>query len=91
MTLSGNATFTITSPSNPLAPGIASEDVGVDIQVVSQARDGGMVDKGVTLKPFAGGDILAQTPELDSLALLGTGALGMPGYGITRKRAGRRK
>ena len=29
----------------------------------------------------------AATPELDSLALFGTGALGLIGYGLTRRRA----
>jgi hypothetical protein len=88
----GQAGFLITSPANLLAPGIAAEDVGVDFQVVTQAWGAPLKDpiNGRILGPFAGGDIVAQTPELDSLALFGTGALGMLGYGLTRVRAARR-
>ena len=32
---------------------------------------------------------LAPTPELDSIALFGTGAIGMAGYALTRMRAAR--
>jgi hypothetical protein len=35
-------------------------------------------------------DTLTQTPELDSLALLGTGLLGFGGYAMTRWRGRRR-
>jgi hypothetical protein len=34
---------------------------------------------------------LAATPELDSLALFGTGTVGMAGYALTRLRASRRR
>jgi hypothetical protein len=37
-----------------------------------------------------GPDTLSQTPEVDSLALLGTGLLGFGGYAVTRWRARRR-
>jgi hypothetical protein len=37
-----------------------------------------------------GGSIWAATPELDSLALFATGAVGMAGYGMTRLRARRK-
>jgi hypothetical protein len=37
------------------------------------------------------GPNLGTTPELDSLLLFGTGALGMAGYGLTRLRAGRKQ
>ncbi|HEV7663551.1 MAG TPA: hypothetical protein VGQ62_08455 [Chloroflexota bacterium] len=33
---------------------------------------------------------VSATPELDSLLLFGTGALGLAGYGLTRLRAGRK-
>ena len=36
-----------------------------------------------------GGRIFAATPELDSIALFGTGAMGMAGYAIMRLRAAR--
>jgi hypothetical protein len=90
---SGTATFRITAPSTLLAPGIAAEDVAVDFQVVSSAWDGSLLDPatGKILQPGTFGDVLAQTPELDSLALFGTGALGILGYGITRMRAARRR
>lgn len=38
---------------------------------------------------WAGGNVWAQTPELGSLALFGTGAAGMAGYALTRLRARR--
>jgi hypothetical protein len=41
------------------------------------------------LRPGTFGDVIASTPELDSLALFGTGMLGMLGYGMTRLRARR--
>jgi hypothetical protein len=41
--------------------------------------------------PTATGQLYAQTPELSSLALFGSGALGMAGYGLTRLRAMRRR
>jgi hypothetical protein len=34
---------------------------------------------------------VSATPELDSLALLGTGLVGMAGYAVLRVRAGRRR
>jgi hypothetical protein len=37
--------------------------------------------------PIATGGLWAQTPELSSLALFGTGAVGMAGYALTRLRA----
>jgi hypothetical protein len=87
----GQATFLITSPSNMLAPGIVSERVGVDFQIVTAAWDAPLKDpaSGRILEPGTFGDIMAQTPELDSLALFGTGAVGMLGYGLTRLRAAR--
>jgi len=46
---------------------------------------------GVTLPgnglPMATGGLWAQTPELSSLALFGTGVAGMAGYALTRLRA----
>ncbi len=89
----GNAAFLITSPSTLLAPGIWAEDVAVDFQVVSQAWGEPLKDPatGATLRPGTFGDILAQTPELDSLALFGSGAAGLVGYGLTRIRAQRRR
>jgi hypothetical protein len=41
--------------------------------------------------PTASGALWAQTPELSSLALFGSGALGMAGYGLARLRAMRRR
>ena len=89
----GTAAFLITSPSSLLAPGISAEDVAVDFQVVSQAWGSSLLDPatGKTLQPGTFGDILAQTPELDSLALFGSGAAGLIGYGLTRVRAQRRR
>jgi hypothetical protein len=39
---------------------------------------------------LGGGQIFAQTPELDSLVLFGSGAAGLAGYGLMRIRARRR-
>lgn len=88
----GTASFLITGKNTLLAPGISAEDVAVDFQVVTQAWGAPLTDPntGRTLQPGNFGDIIAQTPELDSLALFGTGALGMLGYGLTRLRAARR-
>jgi hypothetical protein len=89
----GRATFLISSPSSLLEAGISADDVATDIQVVTQAWGAPLTDPatGVTLRPGTFGDILAQTPELDSLALFATGAAGMAGYGLTRLRAMRRR
>jgi hypothetical protein len=38
-----------------------------------------------------GGPEISATPELDSIALFGTGAAGMAGYALMRLRAGRRQ
>jgi hypothetical protein len=40
--------------------------------------------------PCVGPNLLA-TPELDSLALFGTGAVGIVGYAVMRLRAARRR
>lgn len=89
----GNAAIQIFSPAGILPAGIAAEDVGMQFQVVSAAFGAPLTDPltGSTLHPGTMGDILAQTPELDSLALFGTGALGMLAYGLTRVRAARRR
>jgi len=89
----GNATIQIFAPAGILPAGISAQDVGMHFQVVSQAFGAPLTDPatGATLHPGTMGDVLAQTPELDSLALFGTGALGMLGYGVTRLRAARRR
>jgi len=47
---------------------------------------GGNSDFGLVKSPN-----LAQTPELGSLALFGTGVAGVAGYALLRMRAGRRQ
>lgn len=87
----GTASFTVVGASNLLPPGVAAEKVGVDIQVVTGAFSGSLLDPttGTTLAPFTGGDVLAKTPELDSIALFATGALGLLSYVGLRRRARR--
>ncbi len=89
----GSASFLITGQNTLLAPGISAEDVAVDFQVVTEAWGEPLKDPltGGIRQPGNFGDIVAQTPELDSLALFGTGAMGIFGYGLTRLRAARRR
>jgi hypothetical protein len=90
----GTVTFRITSPSNLLAPGISASDVGMHLEVVTAAWGDPLTDPAKTsgpLTPGTFGDVVAQTPELDSLALFGTGAVGMATYALTRFRARRRR
>jgi hypothetical protein len=56
---------------------------------VTQAWGGTLTDPGTgaTLHPGTFGDILAQTPELDSLPLFAAGAMGLLGYAQLRRRA----
>lgn len=87
----GTATFQISAPATLLPPGTVTEDVAVDVETVTQAW-GGSITSGPGAPshgPFAGGDILAQTPELDSLPLFAIGALSLLGYAQLRRRARR--
>jgi hypothetical protein len=88
----GTATFQVVGRSDLLAAGVAAAQVGVDIQVVSDAWGGSLTDPttGVTLHPGTFGDVLAQTPELDSLPLFGAGALSLLGYAQLRMRTRRK-
>jgi hypothetical protein len=85
----GIATFNVIGASNLLPPGVASADVGVHIEVVSAAWGSPLIDPGTgkPLHPGTFGDVLAQTPELDSLALFASGAAGLIGYASLRRRA----
>jgi len=87
--MSGPTNFTITAPANLLPAGVAAADVGAHFEVVSLAYGQPLTDPktGITLKPGTFGDVIAQTPELDSLALFGSGALGIVGYALLRRRA----
>jgi hypothetical protein len=88
----GTATFRITAPDTLLPDGVASMAVGTHLEVVAEGYGTPLIDPvtGATLKPGTFGDVLAQTPELGSVALFGSGALGMAGYALMRLRAGRR-
>ena len=90
--VSGLSAFTITAPATLLPPGVVSADVGVQFEIVTLAYGAPLTDPstGYVLKPGTFGDVLAATPELDSLALFGTGALGLVGYALMRRRAARR-
>ena len=88
----GPTTFRITAPEAVLPPGVATLLVGTHVEVVVQAWGGSLTDpSGATLRPGTFGDILAQTPELSSLALFGSGAAGLGGYALMRFRSRRRK
>jgi hypothetical protein len=85
----GTVTFNVIGATDLLPPGVASAKVGVNIEVVSAAWGGALTDPttGTTLKPGTFGDVLAQTPELDSLVLFASGAAGLIGYATLRRRA----
>lgn len=86
----GEATFLVTGASNLLPPGIAELDVAMQYQVVADAWGLPLKDSsGAILHPGTQGDIIAQTPELDSLLLFGPGAAGLLGYAGLRLRARR--
>lgn len=82
----GRGTVSVSSNN----PGLQSWEwfarVGFDQVTVLSAN--GQDVKGL---PNLTGGIWAQTPELDSIALFGTGALGMAGYGLMRLRLLRRR
>lgn len=81
----GESTITLRS-SDPNLTGWKAR-VGTNTVTVTGAY--GMVISP-TDYPTATGAIWAQTPELSSVALFGSGALGMAGYALTRMRAARR-
>ncbi len=83
----GSFDFVITAPSTLLDPGVVSADVATHIEVVTQAWGAGLTDGSATLRPGTFGDVVASTPELDSLPLFATGALGLLGYASLRRRA----
>src|SRR5438270_421187 len=76
-----------------LPAGVYSADVATDIELVTAAWGTPLLDPvtGSTLHPGTFGDVLAQTPELDSLVLFGLGAAGMASYALTRIRSRRRR
>lgn len=77
---SGHMHFTINSNVSNLNVDVAVQQYGEVGVGVAVSTGGGTI---------GGGTILAQTPELDSIALFGTGAMGMAGYAIMRLRAAR--
>jgi hypothetical protein len=90
----GHATFTLRAYS-PVQPFLAGPD-GAPQLIGLQLDMGvgtGITHTGETFPvPVGGyGGIFAATPELDSLALFGSGAVGMAGYALTRFRARRRR
>lgn len=71
-----------------IAQGEWRAKVGYEWSAVASAF-GTAVDPGDS--PLMRGTLWAQTPELSSLALFGTGAAGMAGYALTRMRAFRKR
>lgn len=86
----GIGDFTVTGASNLLPPGTVSAQVGVNFDVVTTAWGSPL---GVTPltggAPSADGLVFAHTPELDSIALFATGAVGLLSYATLRRRARR--
>jgi hypothetical protein len=70
---------------------ILTSAYGGSLQTGSGIAAGGLPTNTFSGAPAFGPGVWAQTPELDSLALFGTGALGLVGYGLTRLRAGRKR
>jgi hypothetical protein len=72
------------------APDGGTQIIGAEIQEATgtgiDPSTGGLYDIDWSVK----GSIFAATPELDSLALFGSGALGLVGYGMMRIRARRK-
>jgi hypothetical protein len=88
----GTVSIRFAAPSDILPPGISTAPIGIEMAIVTGAWGGPLTDPSgaFTLAPGTFGNVVAQTPELGSLALFGAGAAGMAGYAITRLR-GRRK
>jgi hypothetical protein len=85
----GSTDFLISAPNSLLPAGTVAANVATQIEVVTAAWGGTLTDPGTgkILGPGTFGDVIAQTPELDSLPLFATGALGLLGYAQMRRRA----
>ena len=85
----GTVDFLISAPNSLLAPGQVSANVATQIELVTAAWGAPLIDPKTdrTIAPHRSGDINAQTPELDSLPLFATGALGLLSYVGLRRRA----
>jgi hypothetical protein len=88
----GKVQFTLRaqSPTHPFlaGPDGAPQVIGMQLELGTGSASG----SGDPLQYHVGGfgDIVASTPELDSLALFGSGAMGLAGYAVLRLRARRR-
>jgi len=80
----GIQTVTITAPQSTLTPDTFFARVGGNTVVTVEAY-GQSVPSGYSLN--MNGNVFAATPELDSLALFGSGAIGLAGYLLLRRRA----
>jgi hypothetical protein len=74
-----------------LDPGLSGWRARVGSDTVSVTQAFGQVVTGADGFPNANAGIWAQTPELDSLSLFGSGAMGLIGYALLRRRARGRK
>jgi hypothetical protein len=83
----GDVQVTVRTPS----PGLTGWKARIGADNVSVTQAFGQPVTGTDGYPTAQGGIWAQTPELDSLALFGSGALGLIGYALARRRASRAK
>jgi hypothetical protein len=82
---SGEGIVSIKSPD----PGLTGWKARVGASTVTVTNAFGQPLSGTGGYPTASGAIWAQTPELGSVALFGTGALGMAGFALLRWRARR--
>jgi len=89
----GQATFTITSPSDqPTLAGAVNLQVGTHLEQVRQAFGVTLTGPGGAFNgPVTFGTIFASapgaTPELDSFVLFGAGGLALAGFAWKRRRA----
>jgi hypothetical protein len=97
----GYANVTIDT-AYPLDPNSTFAFVGREAVILTSAYGGslltgtGTTSSGQPTNTYSGAPafspgVWAQTPELDSIALFGSGALGLVGYGLMRLRASRKR
>ena len=82
-----NFTVALYSPSHADLSGVSGSPQAIgfqmDVDTSVPSPSGGLFGGGLLL----GSQIYAQTPELDSLILFGSGAAGLAGYALIRRRA----
>jgi hypothetical protein len=75
-----------------LSPTGEATEIGLDVQFLYQIPSDTSPTGWLPIRMKTEGELFAATPELDSLALFGTGAAGLAAYALMRTRAhGRRR